>query len=462
MRAHEQSAERHLAAAARWEEHGAAELADLERRCATLETDWAQLAADQADLEQLRDSWVGRPSEAARAEIERRSADISRRTEHLGARGVELVQERARLRDERERALEERERAVARREWIADERDRLAEERDLIANHREDLANERERLADEREGTAEQRELERVTRVEAGQARERASAAREEAAVQREMAVSEREHGGDTGPAESDPVSHHQRPAAESFGSDPERYDRARPRYPDALIKRIVAAAPGGLVLDVGVGTGIVARQFQAAGCQVLGVEPDARLAEFARRSGVEVEVSSFEAWEAAGRKFDAVVSGETWHWVNPVAGAAKAAEVLQPGGRLAVFWNTGNPPASLDEAFAEVYRRVLPQSLVARLGRSSIEEAHRTMCANAAGGMRASGAFDQPEEWWFEWVQSYTRDEWLDALQTSGGVIPKSQLADLLEGVGDAIDAAGGSFTMNYITFAVTAVRRS
>ena len=113
---------------------------------------------------------------------------------------------------------------------------------------------------------------------------------------------------------------------------------------------------------------------FRRPGCQVLGVDPDARLAEFARHSGVEVEVSTFEAWEPAGRKFDAVVSGESWHWVDPVAGAAKAAEVLRPGGRLAVFWNTGQPRAGLDEAFAEVYRRVLPESLVARLGRRSIE----------------------------------------------------------------------------------------
>ena len=255
---------------------------------------------------------------------------------------------------------------------------------------------------------------------------------------------------------------HHQRQAAESFGSDPERYDRARPRYPDVLIERIVAVAPGGLVLDVGVGTGIVARQFQVAGCQVLGVDPDARLAEFARQTRVEVEVSTFEAWEAAGRRFDAVVSGESWHWVDPVAGAAKAAEVLRPGGRLAVFWNTGQPPAGLDEAFAEVYRRVLPASLVARLGRRSIEEAHSAMCAKAADGMQATGAFDAPEQWRFEWAQSYTRDEWLDALQTSGGAIPESQLAGLLEGVGAAIDAVGVSFTMNYVTFVVTALRRT
>ena len=62
---------------------------------------------------------------------------------------------------------------------------------------------------------------------------------------------------------------------AESFGADAERYDRTRPRYPGALVERIIAGSPGLDVLDVGTGTGIAARQFQAAGCKVLGVEPD-------------------------------------------------------------------------------------------------------------------------------------------------------------------------------------------
>jgi len=69
---------------------------------------------------------------------------------------------------------------------------------------------------------------------------------------------------------------------AESFGTDAQRYDRARPGYPDALVARIAAGSPGPKVLDVGCGTGIAARQFQAAGCTVLGVEPDARMADFA------------------------------------------------------------------------------------------------------------------------------------------------------------------------------------
>lgn len=27
--------------------------------------------------------------------------------------------------------------------------------------------------------------------------------------------------------------------------------------------------------------------------------------------------MASFEAWDPAGRAFDAVISGQTWHWVE-------------------------------------------------------------------------------------------------------------------------------------------------
>src|SRR5487761_1362591 len=83
--------------------------------------------------------------------------------------------------------------------------------------------------------------------------------------------------------------SHHARQMAESFGTDAERYDRARPGYPDAMVAAVVAASPGPDVLDVGIGTGIAARQFQAAGCRVLGVDPEARMAEGARRGWLGV-----------------------------------------------------------------------------------------------------------------------------------------------------------------------------
>ena len=263
----------------------------------------------------------------------------------------------------------------------------------------------------------------------------------------------------------SRPEPHQAQQVAESFGSDPERYDRARPRYPDAMVDRIIAASPGPDVLDIGIGTGIVAQQFQAAGCRVLGIDVDTRMAEYARRRGLEVEVAKFEDWDPAGRVFDAVVAGQTWHWVDPVAGAAKAAEVLRPGGRLAVFWNADQPRADLAEAFGEAYRRLMPNSLGARRWMVvSAVDGYSRLGAKVADGMREVGAFGDPEQWRFDWERSYTRDEWLDQLPTTGDhrQFPPAKLEDLLAAIAAAIDAVGGSFTMRYTTVAVTATRTS
>src|SRR5580693_9549491 len=146
--------------------------------------------------------------------------------------------------------------------------------------------------------------------------------------------------------------SHQAREVAESFGADAERYDRARPSYPSALVDPIVATAPGPDVLDAGCGTGIVARLFQAAGCRVLGVDVDERMTDLARRRGLDVEVARFEDWDPAGRTFDAVVAGQAWHWVDPVTGAAQAARVLRPGGRLAPFNHVFQLPPEVAEEF--------------------------------------------------------------------------------------------------------------
>ena len=253
---------------------------------------------------------------------------------------------------------------------------------------------------------------------------------------------------------------HQHRQMAESFGLDPERYDRSRPRYPEALVRAIVAASPGPDVLDVGCGTGISARQFQAAGCRVLGIDVDERMADFARMRGLEVEVAAFEAWDPAGRDFDTVIAGQTWHWVDPVAGAIKAAEVLRPGGRLALFWNMFRPSPVLSEAFSTVYRRVMPD-LPYQPWATPDPGGGSEFFTRPADGIRAAGAFTDPEQWQFEWERSYTRDEWLDQLPTAGGHnrLPAATLEQLLEGVGDAIDALAGSFTMRYDAVVLTTV---
>jgi SAM-dependent methyltransferase len=256
--------------------------------------------------------------------------------------------------------------------------------------------------------------------------------------------------------------AHVPREIAESFGSDADRYDRSRPSYPQAMVDRIVAASPGPDVLDAGCGTGIAARQFQAAGCRVLGVDADARMAGLARQHGIEAEVARVEDWDPAGRAFDAVVCGQAWHWIDMAAGAAKAAQALRPGGLLAVFWNAMEPPPSLAEAFGTVLRRVLPDRPVPSGGTPG-GDAYATLCSKAGDAAREVGGFGEPEQWRFDWDRPYTRDEWLDQVPTFGGIgarLPPAQLQELLAGVAAAIDAVGGTFTMHYATVALIAPR--
>jgi SAM-dependent methyltransferase len=253
---------------------------------------------------------------------------------------------------------------------------------------------------------------------------------------------------------------------AESFGIDAERYHRTRPTYPQGLIERIIAASPGRDVLDVGCGTGIAARQFQAAGCRVLGIDVDPRMAEFARQHGLEVEVAKFEEWNPAGRTFDAVIAGQTWHWIDPVLGAANAAKALRPGGRIALFRNDFRLPPELTKAFGDVYDRVLP-NLPINPHREPDHPLHatQTLSDKAITGLRRAGAFGLPQLWTFEWQRNYTRERWLDELPTSGLLtrLPQTALAELLAGIAAAIDTTvGDSFTADYVTAAVTAERTS
>jgi SAM-dependent methyltransferase len=248
---------------------------------------------------------------------------------------------------------------------------------------------------------------------------------------------------------------------AESFGTDAERYDRTRPSYPDAMVERIVAASPGLDFLDVGCGTGIASRQFQAAGCRVLGVDVDARMADQARQSGLAVEVSKFESWEPAGRTFDAVVAGQTWHWVDPVAGVAKAAEVLRPGGRLALFWNVFQPTPEVAEAFFEAHVQAIPDAPLNPWA-VPVLDLYKEGFAKTAEGIRETGTFGEPEQWQWSWERPYPRDEWLDQLATFGGSsqLPPDKLAALRTAMGAAIDTMGGTFTMPYLTVVITAAR--
>lgn len=247
------------------------------------------------------------------------------------------------------------------------------------------------------------------------------------------------------------------RSRAESFGAVAELYDRVRPSYPPALLDDLLS--DGAVhVLDVGCGTGIAGALLDARGCTVAGVEIDERMAALARAKGLEVEVAKFESWADRGRRFDLIVSGQAWHWIEPRAGAVKAARLVRPGGRIGLFWNLGDPAPEVRDRLAPVYARLEPEleeySVV--LGSSS------DRAGVSVSGLEASGRFADVAVRQFPWRRRYDTESWLAFLHTHSDhhTLPPDRRQRLLSAVGDAIDELGGSFEVDYETVLVSARR--
>jgi SAM-dependent methyltransferase len=242
---------------------------------------------------------------------------------------------------------------------------------------------------------------------------------------------------------------HRNRERASSFGDNAELYDATRPRYPTALIDELSARTPE-RVLDVGCGTGILGGALVDRGLSVLGVEPDARMAELARHRGLTVEPGTFEAWEPAARTFDLLVAGQAWHWVDPVEGAQKAARIVALGGRVALAWNHASLPDDLRAELDEVY-------LELGGGKARPTVIHKPEEWRRDGGSEtsfvATGAFSAPDLRSYPWDRTYTTAEWLAQLETHSDhhVLDAGPRQVLLDAVGRTLDARGGTFEMHY-----------
>jgi len=145
-------------------------------------------------------------------------------------------------------------------------------------------------------------------------------------------------------------------------------YDRRRPTYPDQLIDQAcqVAGIGGGdHVLEVGCGSGQLTRGLVARGLHVTALEPGTSLIALARQNlegagAVEFVNAQFEDALLPREQFAAVFSASAFHWVDPKVSWQKAADVLAPGGTLALvqYFGLEEPRSKPDqEAALATYR---------------------------------------------------------------------------------------------------------
>ena len=149
-------------------------------------------------------------------------------------------------------------------------------------------------------------------------------------------------------------------------------YDRRRPAYPDELVDQACQVAgirSGDRVLEVGCGSGQLTRGLLARGLHVTALEPGKSLMALARQNlegagEVEFVNAQFEDALLPREQFEAVFSASAFHWVDPEVSWQKAADVLVPGGTLALlqYFGLEEPRTRRDqEAALAPIRRVAP-----------------------------------------------------------------------------------------------------
>jgi SAM-dependent methyltransferase len=207
------------------------------------------------------------------------------------------------------------------------------------------------------------------------------------------------------------------------FGRTAGDYGRHRAGFPADFFARV---APWGIgiagqeLLDLGTGTGTLARGFATRGCRVTGLDPAPELMAQARELDREahVEVRYVEARaEKTGLaldSFDVITAGQCWHWFSRDAAADEARRLLRANGVLLIAHFDWLPlSGSVVEATEALILAHNPKWRLA--GGDGIYGRWFADLSNA--GFRGLESFS------FDVEQPYSHDAWRGRIRASAGV---------------------------------------
>lgn len=221
---------------------------------------------------------------------------------------------------------------------------------------------------------------------------------------------------------------------AKTFDSAAELYEQARPQYPADLfddLATLTGPTRPARVLEIGPGTGQATRGMLALGWRVVALEPGPELARVARRvlaglGDVDVVVAPFERWSSGeGESFDVVFAATSWHWLDSSVAYRRSAELLRPGGSLAVVSTDHVLPQVGGDSF---FREVETAYDAAGMGDGQGGPPHPEAVAPPdAAAIVDSGLFESPVVRRYVWGKSYSAKEYLALLATYSGHIAAS-----------------------------------
>jgi 2-polyprenyl-3-methyl-5-hydroxy-6-metoxy-1,4-benzoquinol methylase len=128
------------------------------------------------------------------------------------------------------------------------------------------------------------------------------------------------------------------------WGKTSADYVQHRPGPPDSFYRMLHAlgiGVAGQQMLDLGTGTGTLARRFASQGCTVTGIDIAGEQIEAARQLArqeqlaVDFRVAAAEETGLADRSFDVITACQSWLYFKRPAIFAEVKRLLAPQGRL-------------------------------------------------------------------------------------------------------------------------------
>jgi SAM-dependent methyltransferase len=212
-------------------------------------------------------------------------------------------------------------------------------------------------------------------------------------------------------------------PVEPDFGLTVTDYSQHRADFPAELFRRLSEQGfglSGQSLLDLGTGTGALARVFRQAGCEVTGLDPSAKMLAGARQlaeaSGMEIEWLQASAEQTGLREqcVELVSAGQCWHWFDAPVAAREIARVLKPAGRLLIVQFDWLPLAgNLVAAVEDLILRYCPSW---HLGGGTGLYPERFVQLGEAG-------FVDIESFSFDVQVPYSHEAWRGRIRASAGV---------------------------------------
>jgi len=144
---------------------------------------------------------------------------------------------------------------------------------------------------------------------------------------------------------------------------DADDYERYRPGYASEAIDWLMERAglgPSSVVIDLGAGTGKLARSFVGRVGQVIAVEPAPNMLAVLRESvpHARAVAGTAEAIPLPEASVDCAVAGQAFHHFDGPVALRDVHRVLRPGGHFALLWNMPDPNDPLDGALDAIIDR--------------------------------------------------------------------------------------------------------